>query len=109
MVHRTEIDLTTLEGPKAAFDHPETLIGQGGVSDTQGVVISEQHPFAIEALGLSNRLRVQTYLAGVSDCEVAPVTARGQQLHSPLGGSARVFMAGPVGFLKLREGGGGGG
>jgi hypothetical protein len=36
VVHRTEIDLATLEGPKAAFDHPKTLIGQGGVLDTHG-------------------------------------------------------------------------
>jgi hypothetical protein len=67
VVHGTEIDLAPLEGPKAAFDHPKALVGQGSILDTQGVVVSEQDPFAIEALGLSNRVRVQTHLARVGD------------------------------------------
>ena len=50
MVHRTEIDLATLEGPKAAFDHPKTLIGQGGVLDTHGANRQTEARFTLSRL-----------------------------------------------------------
>jgi hypothetical protein len=50
VVHRTEIDLATLERPKAAFDYPKTLIGQGGVLDTHGANRQTEARFILSRL-----------------------------------------------------------
>ena len=55
---------------KDYFDHEQTLVSDRGIFNTQGIVVSDEHPLAVEARRLADGLSIQTHFAAF-DLEVA--------------------------------------
>ena len=47
VVHQLHLDPGALKGPEGPLDHKEPLITGGCIFDSDGIVVSLEHPFAI--------------------------------------------------------------
>ena len=70
VIHGTELNLPTLERAEATFNDEQALVSDRGILNTQGIVVRDEHPLAVEAGRLANGLGIQAYFATL-DLEVA--------------------------------------
>ena len=86
MIHRRQLDLGGLERAKTPFDNQETFIAGGGVFLGNGVIVGDQHPFAIIPGSLLHGLAVEPNTVRVLvDFQITLIAAGGQQIDGSAG------------------------
>ena len=86
VIHRCQLDLGGLECAKTPFDNQETFIAGGGVFQGNGVIVGDQHPFAIIPGSLLHGLAVEPNTVRVLvDFQITLIAAGGQQIDGPAG------------------------
>jgi len=73
VVHGRHFDLGPLERAEAALYDHQPLVAEGGIFQTNGVVIGFKHPFPIVLGCIADSTAVDTDQAGLGDAQIAIV------------------------------------